>query len=167
MKDSMNLDAEGAKAAAVRLRKRLADLGVELNHGMALEALSAVVGDPSWNVTAARLGNASPSQEETLGDDGTVPVIWFSVDEARDTISLLIPDITLEETKMLLEAYVADRTPAEHAKSGHWNARGIEDLYRTNMMDVWLEEVFLPGDLGSEPEELGQLRARMSAPRPS
>jgi hypothetical protein len=165
MRDLTNLNADGAKAAAARMRTRLRELGVDVSHGQTLEAIAAVVGDPSWNVTAARLtGSSADTSDER--DGNIVPVLWFDIDEAQETIAGVFPDITREETRLLLEAYVADRTPAKFAKKGHWNADDHDDIYRTTLMEVWLEEVFLAEERKDEPEELSRLRTRMSAPRP-
>jgi catechol 2,3-dioxygenase-like lactoylglutathione lyase family enzyme len=58
-----------AKAAARALRVRLAAAGIDLPHGLALEAVAAQLGHRDWNTAVARLGT------DDVGPQPAVPVL--------------------------------------------------------------------------------------------
>lgn len=157
----IEMDKAGAKSLAAALNKRLKELGINISHAQTYEVVAAVNGDPSWNVTAAALTSKEIQGTPSYSADGVVPVVWWDVEEARETLESRFPDITTEETAELLRAFVSHSWPT--LPKGHWNHHGHEDVYRENMTDIWIEEVFLPGHMGEESETLTELRNRVGS----
>lgn len=55
MPSTLTVDVEKAKQMAKALAMRLSVMGVPIGHSQALEAVSAVLGYPEWNVACAKL----------------------------------------------------------------------------------------------------------------
>ncbi|MBB4664322.1 catechol 2,3-dioxygenase-like lactoylglutathione lyase family enzyme [Conexibacter arvalis] len=71
----MNLTLDDAKAAARTLRRRLAEAGTSISHGLALETVAQQIGFKDWNTASARLS------AEPAGTGAAVPVLRIQ-DEA-------------------------------------------------------------------------------------